>query len=105
MGTRKVSDERRQKPHNEAKDFMNNKNVVTEKRSAGSPHPIVRCIDDTIAVLVSRLEAKQPMYNPDAEWNAIMQTCEALRAAKRDIERYVSPNDPSSATAATKPPD
>lgn len=54
---------------------------------------IVRCIDDTLDVLVARLEAKQPMYLPDAEWNAIMQTCESLRAAKRDIARYIAPNE------------
>jgi hypothetical protein len=31
-----------------------------------------------------------PIYDPDAEWNALMQTSEALRAAKRDIARYVA---------------
>jgi hypothetical protein len=46
-------------------------------------------IDETLAVLVARLEAKQPMYHADGEWDAIMKTCESLRAAKRDIARYV----------------
>lgn len=59
---------------------------------------LVRCIDDTLAVLVARLKAKQPMYLPDAEWNAIMQTCASLRAAKRDIARYIAPNEKVSAS-------
>jgi len=61
--------------------------------AAGRNSEVVGCIDETIAVLVARMEAKQPMYHPDAEWNALMQTCEALRAAKRDIVRYIAPND------------
>ena len=74
---------------------------------AGSLHPIVRCIDDTLTVLGSRLEAKQPMYHPDAEWNALMQTCESLRSAKSDIVRYVAPNVQGGARAdnATSPHD
>ena len=46
---------------------------------------IISCIDDTLAVLVARLKAKQPMYQPDAEWNALMKTCESLRAMKQGI--------------------
>lgn len=53
---------------------------------------IVRCIDDTLAVIVARMEAKQPMHHPDAEWNALMQSCESLRAAKQEIVRYVAPD-------------
>jgi hypothetical protein len=64
----------------------------TASETAEMNATIVRCIDDTLAVLVARLGAKQPMYHPDGEWNALMQTCEALRAAKQDIARYVAPN-------------
>lgn len=45
----------------------------------------IACIDDVVTTLVDRLNAKQPMYRPDAEWTALQNTCEALHEAKRQL--------------------
>jgi hypothetical protein len=48
---------------------------------------IFHAIDLAISELVARMEARQPIYEPDSEWTACMSACDALRKAKKLLEQ------------------
>ena len=43
-------------------------------------------IDAALAAISARLREKQPIYEPDGEWTALMGAANALREARRALE-------------------
>ncbi len=62
--------------------------------AAGSPRvaldAVVRAFDEGEAALVARLKAKQPIYAPDAEWNALQGAVSAIQLARTTYNRFCS---------------